>query len=168
MVINAPFLFWLTKLPATNIVDILFDIYKQSKSPKIYNFTKIILLLGDEVILKFKTLFEAKYNGIGQKPDYYYTFMEQIKPSNNHVILKALKATNNKILIHSYSYSVLIKDNNIPLKLLSEECLSIFKGNVKQRTITRDLDLLTYGDYFTNNNAIIDEIRNRDLNVLNL
>jgi hypothetical protein len=161
MDIYAPFLFWLTKLPPIKIVDILFDLYEQSKSPKIHNLTKMVLLIGDEAVKIFSTLFEEKYKNLVQKPDFYYTFMDQIKSKKSNVILGALKATTNKILIDDYTYGHLLEDTNFALKILSQECLKVFKGQSLQRTITRELDFLTYGHSLINHEQIIQELKNR-------
>ncbi|MFN8294606.1 MAG: DUF3644 domain-containing protein [Chitinophagales bacterium] len=160
--INAPFLFWLTKLPPSIVVDILYDVYNQSKAPKIYNLIKIIFLLGEDAIKIFHTLLKDEFSGITQKPEYYYSFMELMKIKKNNPILKVLKATNNKILFETHTYGSLIKDNNIPLRILSQECLNVFKGNIKQRANTRDLDFLTYGHYLINNEPIITELKSRN------
>lgn len=161
MEIYAPFLFWLLKLPPSNIVDILFDLYTQSKSPKINNLTKIVILLGDEAIKIFSNLFEVKFKFVSQNPAYYYTYLEQINSKKSNAIFRALKATSSKILFDKYSYGDLIKDNNIPLKVLSQECFNVFKGKANQISITRELDFLTYGKYLINNEPIITELKNR-------
>src|SRR5690606_11280202 len=44
---NAPFLFWFTKLPAKNIVDILVQSYEQAKSNKIMGLLRFSVLLGE-------------------------------------------------------------------------------------------------------------------------
>lgn len=161
--IYAPFLFWLTKLPSSIVVDILLDLYTQSKSPKVHNLIKIILLLGDEAIRIFSSLLKDRFSGIVQKPDYYYTFMDQIKSKRSNAILKVLKATNNKILLEKYTYGDLIKDVNLSANILSQECLNVFKGKNILRSATRELDFLTYGKYLINNEQIISELKSRNL-----
>lgn len=157
----APFLYWLTKLPSSKIVNILYDLYDQSKSPSINNLTKIVLLLGNEATEIFNSLFEEKYKNVVQKPDFYYTFQAQIKSRQNNSILRALKSSSHKVLMEDYTYGSLLKDNNISQKILSQECLNVFKGKTNQRTLTRELDYLTYGLILIDNEQIIEEIKTR-------
>lgn len=161
MDIYGPFLYWLTKLPPVKVVQIIFDLYDQSKSPNIQNLIKIALLLGKDAIDIFMSLFEARFKNTVQKPIFYYTFQEQIKSRNSNPILKALKGSTNKILVDGYTYGHLIKDSNISLKILSQECLNVFKGNAAKRALTRELDFLTYGQILINNELIIEELIKR-------
>lgn len=156
-----PFLYWLTKLPPIKIVDILYDIFNQSKSPNIYNLTKIALLLGDKALEIIKSVIDEKFKRIIQKPDYYYTFLEQINSKNKNLIFKALRASDNKILFGKYTYGLLLKNNTNTLNILSQECLNVFKGQIAQRTLTRELDFLAYGNILINNEQIIEEIMKR-------
>jgi hypothetical protein len=156
-----PFLFWLIKLPPVNIVKILFDLNDLAKSPSIHNLTKIALIIGGEAINIFSSLFEEKYKRIVQKPDFYYTFFEQKKSKISNPILKALRASSNKNIIENYNYGKLLQDSNIPLRFLSQECLNVFKGKTEQRSLTRELDYLTYGQFLIDNKQIIEEIKKR-------
>lgn len=165
----APFLFWFTKLPAKNMVNILISVYEQSKNPKLQNLTKIILLLGDEAIKLYKKKLDHKYKGSVQKPDYYYSFMEQTKSKQTSQIHNALKSTKGKLLLthrsgKSINYGDLIDDNNLSLKILSEECLTFFEdtnSTSRQKNIIRDLDYLAYGSQLINNEKIIEELLKR-------
>lgn len=154
-----PFLYWLTKLPTDRIIKILFDIYKQSKSPYINNLTKIALIVGGDMMENLKIMLEEKYASMVQKPDFYYTFQDQIKSKINHPVLKALKSTSNKILIANYKYGDLLKDTNTSVNILSQECLHVFKGQTDQRSVTRDLDFLSYGQLLLNNIQIIEKFK---------
>jgi hypothetical protein len=159
--IYAPFLFWLTKLPPIKIVNILFELYTQAKSPNINNLIKIILILGNEAEGIFSPMFQERYKKVIQKPDFYYTFQEQLKSKNTNLILRALKASSNKILIENYKYGQLLKDTSIPLKMLSHECLKVFKGMTTQRGLTRELDFLAYGQNLSENKQVIEELKKR-------
>lgn len=157
----APFLFWLTNLPAHKIADILFDIYSNSKSPNINNLTKIALIVGNGTLEIFKSLLEHKYKLDLQKPEFLYSFLERLKSSKINPILKALKATENQILMDTFTYGFLLKDKNVVLKLLSQECLNAFKGQSTRRGIARDLDYLAYSSSLINNLHINEEIDKR-------
>lgn len=161
VVFYGPFLYWLTRLPPASIVNILFYLFDQAKSPSIHNLTKIALILGNEGLDIFKSLFEEKYKNTVQKPDFFYTFADQIKSKNSNQILKALKATSNKKLGENYNYGQLLKDSNVPLKILSQECLNVYNGMASQKALTRDLDFLAYGKILINNEPIIEEIKKR-------
>lgn len=156
-----PFLYWLIKLPPTNIVNILIEIYDQSKSPNIHNLTKVLLILGNEALAIFSKLFEERYKNVAQKPDFYYTFLDQLRSKTSNPILKAIKASPSKVACENYNYGLLIKESSIPLNLLSQECLNVFKGQTNQRSLTRELDFIAYGQFFLNNRQIIEEIKNR-------
>jgi hypothetical protein len=165
----SPFLYWFTKLPAKNMVDILLSVYEQSKNPKIQNLTKIILLLGNDCIELYKKKLEKKFKGNVQKPDYYYSFLEQVKSNQPNQIHKVLKSTKGKILLSdkngkTLSYGELIEDNNLSKKILSEECLTFFgdkNGTSKHKNIIRELDYISYGSTLINNEKIIEELKSR-------
>lgn len=157
----SPFLYWLTKLPPKNIVDILFDLLYKFKSPSIHNLIKIVIIIDDEAVRCFTKLFDDKLKDIVQKPDFYYTFMAQNKLKVTNPILKALKASSIKVLIENLQYGQLLKDINLPLNFLSKTCLEVFKGDVHLRSITRELDYLAYGKLLITNEQIINEILSR-------
>lgn len=160
----APFLYWITRLPADRIVKILFEIYDQCKAPKINNLIKIVILLGVEAIEVFGGLFESKYERVSQKPDFYYSFLELKKSKKVNLILRALKVTNNSKLEllnkeKEYTFGDLLDNNNLSINNLSNECLSIFNGKITQRSVARELDFLAYGNEIVNNRKIIDELK---------
>jgi hypothetical protein len=160
----APFLFWMTRLPADRIVRILFEIYDQCKSPKINNLIKILILLGDEAIEVFSKLFESKYQRVIQKPDFYYTFYKLKKSKKENLILRVLNETRKSKLQLSqqpkdYSFGELVDNNHLSINQLSNECLNVFNGKISQRSVARDLDFLAYGNEMVINRSIIDELK---------
>lgn len=157
----SPFLFWLTKLPAKNIVDLLLNIYEEPKRPKIQNFLKIIHLLGDDAVKLFSKLLEKKYKGILQKPDFYHTFFEIAKNKQTNLILKCLKATSGKVLYDNSTYNDFIMDNNLAKNKLSQECLNYFNEKSNQKSLLKELDYLSYGPLLVNNEIIFQELKAR-------
>lgn len=157
----SPFLFWLTKLPPKNVADIMFDLYSWLKSPCIYNLLKLSIIMGTEVTEIFKNLIDKEYQKKVQKPDFVYTFLEMLKSRNSNPVLKALRVTSNKNCVENYQYGQLLNDPNIPLNLLSKECINVFKGDISKRSITRELDYLAYSKYFIENETIIAAIKKK-------
>lgn len=160
----SPFLFWLIKLPAYNIAKIIFEVFDNSKSPKINNLIKIIILLGGEAFTIFENLLKKKYEQVVQKPDFYYTFFKLSRSTKANPILKSLNANYNKKLQthgsnHKFTYGDFIKDINLAINTLSRECFNVYNGQYEQRSITRDLDFLAYGSYLLNNEQIINAIK---------
>lgn len=160
----APFLFWITRLPADRIVKILLELYNQCKSPKINNLIKMVILLGDEAIQHFNRLFESKYERIIQKPDFYYTFQEFKKSKKEDPILRTLRGTKNTKLElfnkeKEYTFGDFLNNKNLSINQLSNECLNVFNGKISQRSVARDLDFLAYGNEIMNNRSIIDELK---------
>lgn len=159
----APFLFWITRLPAERIVKLLHEIYDQCKSPKINNLIKILILLGDEAVAVFDELFKSKYERIIQKPEFYYSFQESMRSKKTNLILRALKITkNNKIELlnkeKEYNIGELLENNNLAINILSIDCMNVFNGNVSRRAVARDLDFLAYGNEIIQNKKIIEEL----------
>ena len=165
----SPFLFWLNKLPENNIAKILFEIYDQSKTPRIHNLIKIIILLGEEAIVLFTELFNKKYERVVQKPDFYYTFNKLCKSTKANSILKSLNTNNNKRMqlfnnSREYNYGDFLKDNALAINTLSRECINVFNGTYEQRATTRELDYLAYGPQLINNQKVIDAVKELNLN----
>jgi hypothetical protein len=157
----SPFLYWLTKLPVNIIADIMFDLYHKLKSPCIYNILKLSIIMGTEVTEIFKNLIDKEFKSKVQKPEFVYTFKEMLKSRNSNPILKALRVSGNKIFGESYQYSQLLNEPNLPLNLLSKECINVFKGDISKRSITRELDYLAYSKFFIDNEPIISEIKKK-------
>jgi hypothetical protein len=158
----APFIYWLAKLPENNIAKILYTCYNDAKSPKINNLIKISILLGDEVSEFFIKLFEQKYKNIVQKPDHYYTFKKLIKSKKKEPLLKALNFSRNKkmeILNNNYTIGELIDNNKLSINLLSNICLSVFNGDAKHRSTSREIDFIANINELNNKkNKIIEEL----------
>ncbi len=154
-----PFMYWLTKLPPSNIAKILIDIFKQSKSPNIHNLVKISILLGPEASKTFFEAMDAKYKNMTQKPDFLYSYQEQLKRKTVNPILKALKSSNGKILLDNRKYDDFLKDTSLAINTLSKECLDVFNGDTTKRTIIRELDYLAYGPLLTNNPQVVEQIK---------
>lgn len=156
-----PFLYWLIKLPVTNIVDILFNIFEQYKSPNINNLTKIALLLGGEALMEINLMFEKKHQNKMQKPESYYTFQSQQKKLNANPLLTALKTSNSKLIIDTFNFESLYNDTKTTSKILSVECLKFFKGEEKNKKTIRDLDFLAYYAMLVDNGQINEAIKRR-------
>jgi hypothetical protein len=157
----APFLFWVTKLPAKNIVDLLFKTYEQGKIPKIHNAVKMVHLIGPKAIKIFTKLLDDKYKNEVQKPDFVYTFGAMSKSKQSDPILKCLKATGNQILYGQLSYAACLKDDRLAKSTLSLECLNFFNNKSKQKAVLMNLDYLSYGNLLVNNEKIIAELESR-------
>jgi hypothetical protein len=154
-----PFLYWLTKLPPKNISNILFDMFHQSKSPNIHNLIKMSIILGRDATDMFFNLMDSRYKKVVQKPDFFYTFQDQLKLKTNNSILKALKATVNKVFIDGKKYDIFLQDGNLSINMISQECLNVFSGDTTKRTLIRELDYLAYGNLLDNNRTILDELK---------
>jgi len=160
----SPFLFWLTKLPPLSVAKILFELFDQSKSPKIHNLVKIIILLGEQAFNIFAELLTKKFERVVQKPDFYYTLFKLNKSTKSNSILKSLNSTSNKKLLlfggtREFNYGDFIKDQKLAINTLSKECFNVFSGRYEQRSTTRELDYLAYGSILMNNESIIDAIK---------
>lgn len=159
--IYAPFLYWITKLPAKNFVDLLLQTYEYGKIPKIHNVVKIVHLIGPKAVQIFTKLLDEKFKHEVQKPDFVYTFGSMIKSKQSEPILKCLKATQNQILFGQLSYDACLKDNKLSKNTLSVECLNFFNNKSKQKSVLMNLDYLSYGSLLVNNEKIIEELETR-------
>jgi hypothetical protein len=157
----APFLHWLIRLPAKNVIDILITIFEDGKSRRIYNVIKFIFLLGAEAVEIFSKLLTDKYKTFSQKPEFFYSFKSIKESKQKNPIFKCLKATPNKSLIGSITYDDFLKDNSITHKMLSQECLSFFNGEKPQKNIIMDLDFLAHASVFLENKLLIEELKSR-------
>lgn len=158
----APFLFWFTKLPAENMVNILTKVFEQSKSPNMQNLLKISCLLGSEATSLLQQKLDNKFEKQVQKPNFYYTFLDICKSKQTNSLLKALKATPGKILFDKKSYGEFILDKNLAIKILSQQCYDLFTEDSKpQSLLLKELDYIAYGDLLVGNNQLLNEIKNR-------
>lgn len=159
--IYAPYLFWITKLPAKNFVDLLLKTYNHGKIPKIHNVVKIVHLLGPKAVAIFTKLLDEKFKNEVQKPDFVYTFASMSKSKQSDPILRCLKATSNQIIYGQLSYDSCLTDNKLAKSTLSLECLNFFNGKSKQKSVLMNLDYLSYGNLLINNDKIIEELESR-------
>ena len=158
----APFLYWLTKLPAKNIVNILLKVFDQLKSPNIHNFVKIVFLLGEDAINLLSKNLEQKYKGQAQKPNYYYSYLETCKSRQTVPVLRALRATSGKIIFQKNTYGDFISDRNLAKKTLSQECLNLFSGsNNTKNMLLKDMDYISYGHLLIDNDQVLQELKDR-------
>lgn len=153
---NAPFLYWLTKLPAKNTCAILLQIYDQGRANKIMNLNRIAILLGDGASKKLQIKYAEKFKNQAQKPNYVYNLSELIKNKQTDPVLKCLKASTGKKLF-SQTYSDYIRDPKLSKSVLSKECLKIFKAETEQKVHLKELDFLSYGDQIISNTELVNE-----------
>ncbi|WP_054512353.1 DUF3644 domain-containing protein [Chryseobacterium sp. ERMR1:04] len=154
----APFMFWFIKLPSKIAANLLYEIFQQSKSPKILNLVKISVLLGEEASKILANAFEKKFKDQIQKPDYFYTLGELIKSKQTDPILKCLKSSSGKMLL-SQTYSDFMNDNKLSKSTLSKECFDFFSGQADQKTALRELDYLAYADQIIGNAELLEEFK---------
>lgn len=159
-----PFLYWFSKLPPKNSAQILFDVFRELKSPSIHNVVKIAIILGSQASDLVFSAMEDKYERVIQKPDFFYTFQQQRKLRTTNSILRALKVTANKILITDRKYDALLNDTTLAVNMLSQECLNVFNGDTTKRSLVRELDYLGHGQQIENNQLILDELKSLFLN----
>lgn len=156
----APFLFWFTKIPSKNAINLLYDVFQQSKSPKILNLVKISILLGEEASEILINAFDQKFKDQIQKPDYFYTLGELIKSKQTNLILKCLKSSPNKTFL-SQTYLDFMNDSKLTKSTLSNECFNFFSGQSDQKTILRELDYLAYADQIIDNTELLEEFKKK-------
>lgn len=157
---NAPFLYWLNKLPAKNAVEILKQAYDLGKANKILILNRISILLGDTASKKLQAKFIEKFKNQAQKPNYVYTLNDLIKSKQTDPVLKSLKASPSKSF-NSKSYLEYIENPKLSKSTLSNECLKIFNNENDQKAMLRELDFLAYGDQIVANSELIREFINR-------
>ncbi|WP_312341753.1 DUF3644 domain-containing protein [Chryseobacterium binzhouense] len=155
----APFMFWFTKIPPKNAANLLYEVFQQSKSPKILNLVKIAILLGEDAPKILADAFDIKFKDHIQKPDYVYTLGELIKSKQTNLLLKCLKSSYGRILL-SKTYLDFINDNKMSKSTLSRECFD-FSGQSDQKTALRELDYLAYGDQIIGNSELLKEFKIR-------
>ncbi|KOS07040.1 hypothetical protein AM493_14120 [Flavobacterium akiainvivens] len=158
---NLPFLYWFTKLPPKNAIDILIEVCSDGKAQKMLNLIKIIILLGEEAITLFDDFFNFKFKGQSQKPNYFYTYSDMVKSKQSNPIFRCLKATDNKALCDK-TYIDFFNDDRLAKKTLSNKCLLQFHGE-KLNAAIRELDYISYGDLIINNKNLIAELKSRDI-----
>lgn len=154
-----PFLYWFSMLPPKNSAQILFDVFTELKSPNIHNVVKVAIILGSQTSDLFFSALEDKYERVVQKPDFFYTFQEQRKLKTTNLVLRALKAKPNKILVADRKYDALLNDTGLAVNMLSQECLNVFNGEATKRSLVRELDYLAHGQQIQNNQVILDELK---------
>jgi hypothetical protein len=162
----APSLFWLNSLTATEIASILHRAINEQKTPEMYGVIRIAVLLGEKTSDWLWGVLEKKWGKNTQKPDFYWGF--QIIRNRSSVkdrILLALRTTSQShVEMVGTSETATIGDlmsaPHRAASILSHVCMRIFDDDKKYKTLSRELDILSYGKQFsTRENEILSELK---------
>lgn len=147
--IYAPFLFWLTAVPARLVAEELIRAVNSPKHPIILSAFRVIVLLGDEPTAWLAASLDRRYKRVSQPPEFYWTFGKMVRRTVNDRRLLAMRTTASAVLdipdTCGVSVSQLLEAPEEAATHLSRVCLRVFRGEGRHRTLARQLDIAAYG-----------------------
>jgi hypothetical protein len=147
----APALFWVIRLPAKVVAQIINSILANPRSNYIHLICRIAVLLGPRVTDWLSERLETDWKNHAQPPDHYFSFKKmraRSDPEDRRLIVLQ-QSGKAKVTIPAAGRDVrltdLLDDARETSDYLSKTCLSVFNGDHKLRALARQLDILTYG-----------------------
>jgi len=168
----APCLYWVAKMSPAELAGILTDSLQEDKYRYMHMVIRLATLFGQELSDWFFAELERKWRRYRQKPQYFWTFHTiRNRTSVSDVRLLAARTTATAVISLPDKSRVTVRDLlNRPdqaAKYLSDVCVRIFKGEKEYKSVSRNLDILAYGNQIRSKsedvaNAIADSRRQAD------
>ncbi|MDR3414084.1 MAG: ATP-binding protein [Formivibrio sp.] len=149
----APGFFWLLKLSPEQIASLVKEVLAHDKATNNRIVCRLAILLGPKVTAWLKLLLDRHWQNHAQPAEHYRYFKKLIKKANGvDRRITAIQELPNAELIFGDSETILIgellKSPNQASACLSKACMAVFNGDMAQKTVCRQLDLITYGSEF--------------------
>ena len=149
----APVFYWLLELSAEQIASVVKEILSHDKSNSNRIVCRLAILLGPQVAAWLKTFLERHWKGNVQPPEHFFYFKKLVsKVDSIDCRLAALQLSPNTELAFADSQNVrvreLLESPQQASACLSKACMSVFNGDMTQRGICRQFDVLAYGTEF--------------------
>lgn len=147
----APCLYWLAKMPAGDLARILTDSLQENKYRYMHMVIRLATLFGQELSDWLFAKLERKWYRYRQKPQYFWTFQTiRNRTGVSDVRLLAARTTATAAISLPDKNRVIVRDLlNRPeqaAKYLSDVCVRVFKGAKEYKSVSRNLDILAYGN----------------------
>lgn len=146
----APLLYWLLKSPPEHIAALIKEILSHDKSTNNRIVCRLAILLGPNPTAWLKAFFDRRWAKHPQPPEHYFYFKKlHSKADSIDRRLAAIQVSANAEITFGSTETVrikeLLKSPQLASTCLSKACMSVFDGNLEQRSICRQLDVLAYG-----------------------
>ena len=147
----APGIYWFLNLDANICASLILEFVSNMKNPYVHSFFRLAILFGESVACWLEALLDERYKGYSQPPSYYWTYkdMRKKKDITERRLLALRMSINQRIDLPGDEKATTVKEllNNPDLssQYLSMACINVFKGKKEDRSITRILDILSYG-----------------------
>jgi hypothetical protein len=149
--IYGPALYWLARLPAKELAEILREMCENPRIPNVYSAIRIMILLGPNATSWLNALWATRWKNYGQKPEFCWRMSEIV---NRGTIanrrLSALRTMSGLVQEiadgdETHTIETLLNQPKLAADCLSKSCMNVFHGNKEERGLSRQLDLLAYG-----------------------
>jgi hypothetical protein len=148
-----PVFYWLLKVSPEQIADVIQKILTHDKATNNRIVCRLAILLGPKVTSWLKAFLDHHWKNHAQPPEHYFFFKKLIKKADGaDRLLAALQESPTAELTFGNAQTVyigeLLKSPHQASVCLSQACMSVFTGDMSQRSVCRKLDLLAYGPEF--------------------
>jgi hypothetical protein len=149
----APVLYWLLKLSPEQIAKLVKEVLSHDKSTSNRTVCRLAILLGPKATAWLKTYLDRRWHRHAQPPEHFFAFKKMIaKSEGNDRRIVALQVSAKAEITFADSQTIcvgeLLKSPQQASTCLSKACMSVFGGDMTQRTVCRQFDVLAYGDEF--------------------
>jgi len=149
----APVLYWLLKLSPQQIVNLVKEVMSHDKSTCNRIVCRLAILLGPKVTAWLKAYLDRRWQRHAQPPDYLFYFRKMAsKSESGDRRIVALQESPKAEIAFADSQIVcvgeLLESPQQASACLSEACMSVFGGDMTQRSVCRQFDILAYGAEF--------------------
>ena len=149
----APIFFWLLKLTPEQIASLVKEVLAHDKATNNRIVCRLAILLGPKVTAWLKAFLDRHWQNHAQPAEHYFYFKKLVKKANGvDRRIAALQESPNAELTFADAQTVrigeLLKSHTQASACLSQACMSVFSGDMTQRSVCRQLDVLTYGGEF--------------------
>jgi hypothetical protein len=150
--VYGPFLFWIVKLPASNVAKIIYAVLSNPRSSYVHLICRLAILLGPQMTEWLLNRLQREWRNHPQPPDHYFA-LKKMAQSVGDVDLRLIaiqQSARSKIDLSGINsgevpVGELLGDTARSLNLLSKSCMAVFNGDRTQRATCRQLDILAYG-----------------------
>ena len=152
----APVLYWLLKLPPEQIAKLVKEVLSHDKSTSNRIVCRLAILLGPKTTAWLEAFLDRRWHRHAQPPEHVFAFNKMIeaiaKNESSDRKIVALQISPKAEITFADSQTIcvgeLLKSPQLASMCLSKACMSVFGGDMSQRTICRQFDTLAYGDEF--------------------
>jgi hypothetical protein len=149
-----PVFYWLLKLSPEQIANVVKEILSHDKATGNRIVCRMAILLGPKATAWLKAYFDHRWHRHPQPPEHVFYFKRMVSKSEicDRMIVALQESIKAEITFadsQTVCVAELLKSPQQASACLSKACMSVFSGDMTQRTVCRKFDILAYGAEFS-------------------